>query len=247
MQVSRWHMDDQQHCARTAGAGFTLVELLVVIAIIGVLAALLLPALAESKNRAQRVACLSQMRQIGLAWMLYLQDYHDRFPDRRDLKDSLVEGYRPWSSWPPSDPRAGWAPHVLHNQLPTNSIWQCPSLVRSPLYREIQSRQWPTADTNGPAVGYWMWRFDRTNAPVPLDNFWGKTVAATLLDLERADSPFLPGPHRTGHVELMVDVYYPRTASALPDELRGRAAHRGGLNRLFLDGRVVFQRDARLR
>jgi prepilin-type processing-associated H-X9-DG protein len=92
-----------------------------------------------------------------------------------------------------------------------------------------------------------MWRFDRTNGPVPLDNFWGKSLAETLLDLERAASPFLPGPHRPDTVELMVDVYYPATASALPDELRGRAAHRGGMNRLFLDGHVVFNRDARLR
>jgi prepilin-type N-terminal cleavage/methylation domain-containing protein/prepilin-type processing-associated H-X9-DG protein len=239
--------NDRRSCPRPADAGFTLVELLVVIAIIGVLAGLLLPALAEAKNRAQRAGCLSQMRQIGLAWMLYLDDHLDRFPDRRDLKSSLVEGFRPWSTWPPSDPRAGWAPHALHNLLPTNSVWQCPSLGRSPLHRAIQSRQWPTPDTNGPAVGYWMWRFDRTNGPVSLDNFWGKTIPETLLDLERAASPFLPGPHRPDTVELMVDVYYPATAGALPEETRGRAAHRGGMNRLFLDGHVVFQRDARLR
>ena len=98
-----------------------------------------------------------------------------------------------------------------------------------------------------PRVSYWMWRFDRTNAPVSLDNFWGKRVAEALLDLERAANPFLPSPHRPDTVELVVDVYYPVTAVALPEELRGRAAHRWGFNRLFLDGHVEFHRDARLR
>ena len=226
---------------------FTLVELLVVIAIIGLLAALLLPALAQAKARAQRVACLSQMRQIGLAWTLYLGDHQDRFPDRRDLKSSLPEGYRPWSSWPLSDPRAGWAANVLADLLPTNAIWQCPALRGSPIQHETQSRQWPAADTNAAAVTYWMWRFDRTNDPIPLDNFWGKSVAESVLDLERAANPFLPPPHRADTVELAVDVYYPNTAASLPDELRGRAAHRRGVNRLFLDGHVAFERDSRLR
>ena len=240
-------MKHRRNPGRLGEAAFTLVELLVVLGIIGVLAALLLPALSKAKERAQRVACLSQLRQMGLAWMLYLQDHQDQFPDRRDLKTSLAEGYRPWSSWPPSDPRAGWAPQVLREQLPAGSVWQCPSLLRSPLHREIQSRQWPHSETNGPAVSYWMWRFDRTNAPVSLDNFWGKKVSETLVDLERAANPFLPGPHRPDTVELTVDVYFPLTASALPEELRGRAAHQGGFNRLFLDGHVVFHRDARLR
>jgi prepilin-type N-terminal cleavage/methylation domain-containing protein/prepilin-type processing-associated H-X9-DG protein len=240
-------MKHHRNPRRLSEVAFTLVELLVVLGIIGVLAALLLPALSQAKERAQRVACLSQLRQMGLAWMLYLQDHQDQYPDRRDLKDSLAEGYRPWNSWPPSDPRAGWAPRVLREQLPADSIWQCPSLLRSQLHREIQSRQWPHSETNGPAVTYWMWRFDRTNTPVSLDNFWGKRVAEALLDLERAASPFLPGPHRPDTVELVVDVYYPVTAVALPEGLRGRAAHRGGFNRLFLDGHVVFHRDTRLR
>jgi prepilin-type N-terminal cleavage/methylation domain-containing protein/prepilin-type processing-associated H-X9-DG protein len=56
--------------------GFTLVELLVVIAIIGILSALLLPALAKAKERGQRAACLGNMRQIALAAMLYKDDYN---------------------------------------------------------------------------------------------------------------------------------------------------------------------------
>jgi prepilin-type N-terminal cleavage/methylation domain-containing protein/prepilin-type processing-associated H-X9-DG protein len=60
--------------------GFTLIELLVVISIIAILAAILFPVFAQARDRARMTACVSNMRQIGSALMMYVQDYDETFP-----------------------------------------------------------------------------------------------------------------------------------------------------------------------
>lgn len=59
---------------------FTLIELLVVIAIIAILAAILFPVFAQARAKARQIACLSNQKQIGTAFMMYIQDYDETFP-----------------------------------------------------------------------------------------------------------------------------------------------------------------------
>jgi prepilin-type N-terminal cleavage/methylation domain-containing protein len=223
--------------------GFTLIELLVVVAIIGILMALIFPALARAKSKTRQVTCFSNLRQVGIAFEMLLGD-EERFPDRRDLKTAL--GYQPWTSWPPSDPRGGWAAIVLEKYMPGHRVWSCPALESSTLGEVVQVQQLSDPANPDSAVRYWLWRFDRPDDPVPPDNFWDKTVEKCVGDLQALASPLIGIPSGPVDVELAVDPYFPRTIPTVAPELRGQAAHSKGRNRLFLDSHAEFQRDPRL-
>ncbi len=226
--------------------GFTLIELLVVIAIIAILVAILFPVLSQARESARQSVCSQNMRQIGQAFGMYLQDYDERMPDRRDLKLSLLGGYRPWTTWPPSDPRCGWAGVVLEPYTRNWNLWNCPSVTGSVLGEAVQvvQRAERTPQTEK-RTRYWMWRFDRPNEPIPPDNFWGKTPDQAVADLQANPSSFYARPEGISDVELLVDPYFPRTIGTVAPELRGRAVHRGGRNRLMLDGHIRWLRDIR--
>src|ERR1017187_3366727 len=95
--------------------GFTLIELLVVIAIIAILAAMLLPALAAAKVKAQKISCLSNLKELQLAYNMYADDYHDRLPPNQKSDESLdnwMAGLM--SQLPDATNRAGFGAQSRH-------------------------------------------------------------------------------------------------------------------------------------
>jgi len=224
---------------------FTLIELLVVIAIIAILAAILFPVFAQAKASAKQSACLSNLKQIGTAFFMYMGDADDRMPDRRDLKQSLPGGWKPWTSWPTSDPRGGWALVTLHPYTKNDDIWSCPSMLGGTMGSAVQVAQ-PVLDTSpSPTSRYWLWRFDQVVDPVPLDNFWGKSPDQAVTDLQAANNPQAGNPTGVAEVELAVDPYFPATIPTVDVSLKGLAVHFGGRNRLFLDSHAKWLRDIR--
>lgn len=118
---------------------FTLIELLVVIAIIAILAALLLPVLSRSKATAQGIKCLSNLRQLQFAWILYSQDNGDKIPQNGPLTldplDPNAQPGMPNASWVLGDVSGppGWTNDLLithgliYQYLNSTGVYKCPA------------------------------------------------------------------------------------------------------------------------
>ena len=113
-------------------AAFTLIELLVVIAIIAILAGILLPALSKAKTRSEGIGCLSNLKQLQLCWLLYVDDHNGVLPPSNDVTTSgpMLKGIEP--AWAVGDgvhdlTTSNLTRGVLYPYNKSVGIYRCPA------------------------------------------------------------------------------------------------------------------------
>ena len=109
---------------RSLKRGFTLIELLVVIAIIAILAAILFPVFAQAREKARGISCLSNEKQIGTSWQMYIQDYDENMVPMAVL---LTRSLGSTSISDSPQRRNPWWPKLLDPYTKSWLIYKCPS------------------------------------------------------------------------------------------------------------------------
>jgi prepilin-type N-terminal cleavage/methylation domain-containing protein/prepilin-type processing-associated H-X9-DG protein len=203
---------------------FTLIELLVVIAIIAILAAILFPVFARARENARRASCMSNLKQIGLGMMMYVQDYDEQYPvgivgdldvnASTPLSGSAYCTGMPCGEFTVSDGHAtsgkimSWM-DLLQPYTKSTQIFVCPS------------QQYPAY--GGYGYNVYINNLKSTSPPVKMASLANPSVTAMLMDCNRSFC-----------------VYSPIQAVFVPQTRPDCAPHLDGYNMAFADGHVKW-------
>lgn len=250
---------------RKNARGFTLIELLVVIAIIAILAAMLLPALAKAKGRAQEAVSLSNQKQWGLAQTLYVDDSNGIFPFPRyqNYAASLDQDYPSWlpiygyhntlhvgddvwfnalPSYVANKPMYYWAstPELIKQFSASKSIFLCPTATTQGVDPIDQSADhgWMTSGAR-PLFGYGMNSKAVVNEQVNNINAVAKT---SIIKHPSAFVLFSDVRNRTAETPFYQSSTDNQYLLATPHNYTTRfsSRHNGGANISFGDGHAAF-------
>lgn len=232
--------------------GFTLIELLVVIAIIAIIAAILFPVFASAREKARQTTCASNLKQLGLAFIQYAQDYDQKFPSGQNLDPSFNKAIG-----------MGWAGQLFgyaksqgvyvcpdDNSVPPAGYWPCSYIFNSNLglWLGSGSQYFPTnagiiqglADLKGPsktvvlAEGYNNYMDPQPNVDMHSPVGMGMGPGWWMKDSQQAGSPSATvGLYDTGNMSAGQGTSGTQARNAV-----GR--HSNGSNFLLADGHVKW-------
>jgi len=123
---------DQNRLGSSRIRAFSLIELLVVMAVIAILASLLLPSLSSAQARGRQVACLNNLRQLELAWTMYLGEHNNTMPENKMTGTGLLGCVSTTNSWVIGNAQASADPLLikqgsLYSYTPNTQVYRCPA------------------------------------------------------------------------------------------------------------------------
>jgi prepilin-type N-terminal cleavage/methylation domain-containing protein/prepilin-type processing-associated H-X9-DG protein len=210
--------------------GFTLIELLVVIAIIAILASWLLPSLITAKEKANRIRCTGNLRQLGLAVNLYLPDYDSCYPFRTVILENDLSRFYYWSTALEPYTHSAW----------TNALYKCPNY-------KLRTRSAERIPNGGiaPPEGSYAYNYRGTGDTGHRDAHFGlgRVWEPNTNQQPRRESEVM-APSDLIEIGDSLGFFDHYNVRAITNQFRFR--HDPGLNTVFCDGHVEFNRGLRL-